>query len=123
MLDRRCSTGSMAEFETTPYFDATSARFAWQAYAGAAYQTCAPYLSQAEADDVVGLPPAFVACSEVDPLRDGAIDYARWLVAAGVPTELHLYPGTCHCFDSIAPRPPVARAAIAEQALALGRAL
>ena len=57
----------------------------------------------ARAGDLTGLAPAFISCSELDPLRDEAIDYALRLMWAGVPTELHVVPGTCHGFDSLVP--------------------
>lgn len=120
MLDRRCSTPSMREFEGTPYFDAHSARAAWEMYVGDGADR--PYLAAADATSLAGLAPAYVSCSEVDPLRDEAIDYARRLVEHGVPTELHLYPATCHGFDSVAPEAPLAVTVAAEQADALRRA-
>lgn len=122
MLDRRSDTGSMREFVSTPFFDADSARFAWRVYSGDDDVPDATYLSPAEATDLGGLPPALVACSEIDPLRDEAIDYARRLLDAGVPTELHVYPGTAHGFDSVAPGSTAAQSAIEEQSAALARA-
>ena len=53
--------------------------------------------------DCDGLPPALITCSELDPLRDEAVDYALRLLRAGVATELHVFPGTCHGFDSLLP--------------------
>jgi acetyl esterase/lipase len=55
-----------------------------------------PYAAPARAPDLSGLPPAYISVCEFDPLRDEGIEYARRLVQAGVPTELHLYPGTFH---------------------------
>ena len=36
-------------------------------------------------------------------LPDEDIDYAQRLLQAGVPTELHVYPGAIHGFDMLAP--------------------
>ncbi|UMG91282.1 alpha/beta hydrolase [Nocardioides sp. TF02-7] len=121
MLDPRCATASMAEFGDTPYFDAASARYAWAAYAGSAVDPT--YLAAALAEDVSGLPPAFVTCSEVDPLRDEAVEHALRLSRAGVPTELRLHARTCHGFDSVAPTTALSRAVVEEQAAALAAAL
>jgi acetyl esterase len=121
MLDHRCATASMEEFVATPGFDRLSARFAWASYLGSALPT--PYASPSLAPSLAGLPPAYIACSEVDPLRDEAIAYAQELLRAGVATELHVYPGTCHGFDSYLPDHPLAVRAVAEQCAALARAL
>ena len=69
-----------------------------------------------------GLPPALITCSELDPLRDEAVDYALRLMWAGVATELHVFPGTCHGFDSLLPDWEVSRQLFAMQAAALRRA-
>lgn len=121
MLDRRCATASMQEFSEAPYFDTVSAVNAWAMYVGAG-DSSAAYLSPGETYDLGQLPTTYIACSEIDPLRDEAIDYAVRLIAAGVPTELHVFPATCHGFDSIAPDAEASRQAIAEQAAALRRA-
>ncbi|WP_030674709.1 alpha/beta hydrolase fold domain-containing protein [Streptomyces cellulosae] len=60
------------------------------------------YAAPARTEDLTGLPPACVCVCvcvcvcELDPLRDEAIAYAQRLLRAGVPTELHLIPGTFH---------------------------
>lgn len=50
------------------------------------------------AEDVTGVPPAFVLTASHDPLRDEAEAYAARLVAAGVPVTVHRVPGQVHAF-------------------------
>ncbi len=77
----------------------------------------------ARAASLAGVAPALITCSELDPLRDEALDYARRLLAEGVATELHLFPGTCHGFDSLLPECEVSQQLFALQGAALRRAL
>ena len=63
-----------------------------------------------------------ITCSELDPLRDEAVDYARRLMAAGVPTELHVFPGTCHGFDAFVPDWEMSQQLYEMQGAALRRA-
>lgn len=46
-------------------------------------------LLPARAGSLVGLPPAYIATANHDPLRDDGARYAELLRAAGVPVELH----------------------------------
>ena len=69
-----------------------------------------------------GLAATMITCSELDPLRDEALDYATRLMAADVPTELHVVPGTCHGYDSLLPDWDVSEQLFALQGKALQRA-
>jgi acetyl esterase len=55
-----------------------------------------PYCSPARAEDLSGLPPAFVATMEFDPLRDDGETYAERLREAGVPVTVQRYDGQVH---------------------------
>jgi acetyl esterase/lipase len=121
MLDASCATPSMREFTATPGFDSESARNAWSAYL--AGDPAGPYASASHALDLSGLPPAHITCSEVDPLRDEAIDYAARLVRSGVATQLVLLPATCHGYDSLCPDLEVSRRTVDEQVRVLRWAL
>ena len=46
-------------------------------------------LAPARAEDLSGLPPAYIAVAGHDPLRDDGARYAELLAAAGVAVELH----------------------------------
>lgn len=57
-----------------------------------------PLAAPLRAKDHSGLPPAYVAVAELDPLRDDGIAYAEALRAAGVPTVLHQAAGLPHAY-------------------------
>ncbi|WP_299563253.1 alpha/beta hydrolase [uncultured Mycolicibacterium sp.] len=118
VLDDR-PTPSKRMFTDTPGFDGPAAAAMWRHWlAGADPAGAVP----ARRADLAGLAPAFISCSELDPLRDEALDYARRLLAAGVACELHLFVGTCHGFDSLLPDWDVATRLFELQAAALRRA-
>ena len=58
------------------------------------------YAAASRAADLSGLPPTYICVGDIDLFAVEDIDYAQRLVAAGVPTELHVYPGAYHAFDS-----------------------
>jgi acetyl esterase len=96
-LDDRLETHSMRSFIDTPLWNRPSAELSWRYYlGGAASGEVSPYAAPARARDLGDLPPAYVSTMEFDPLRDEGILYALALLQAGVPVELHSYPGTFH---------------------------
>jgi acetyl esterase/lipase len=59
-----------------------------------------PYTAApARATDLSGLPPAYVSVGTADGFRDEDVDYALRLNQAGVPCELHVYPGAPHGYQ------------------------
>jgi acetyl esterase/lipase len=80
------------------------------------------YAAPARATDLSGLPPAYITSAEFDPNRDEAITYAVRLLQAGVPVELHQWPGTFHGSQAILSA-EVSHRQTAELAAALRRAL
>lgn len=120
VLDDR-ATPSKDEFGTTPGFDGPAARWMWRHYLGE--QPVSDDAAPARSIQLSGVPVALITCSELDPLRDEAIDYASRLLQAGVSTELHVYPGTCHGFDSLLPDWEISEQLFALQGAALRRAL
>ncbi|QMU76829.1 alpha/beta hydrolase [Streptacidiphilus sp. PB12-B1b] len=101
MLDDRLQTASGRA--GAPLWDAATNQYGWQAYLGGygAGQAIPGYAVPARAHDLRGLPPAFVTVGNLDGLLDEDLDYARRLIAAGVPTDLHVFADGPHAFDSM----------------------
>jgi acetyl esterase/lipase len=53
---------------------------------------------------------------------DEDVEYARRLINAGVPTELHVIPGAYHGFDLLVPDAGVSKRFAAAWTIALNRA-
>lgn len=87
----------------------------WDALLGADASDVPGYAAPARAGDLTGLPPAFIDCGDLDIFRTEDVDYSRRLAAAGVPTDLHIYPGCPHGFETVAPDAGVSKRAIAER--------
>lgn len=66
--------------------------------------------------------PIKTMLSQTRPMSED-VDYSRRLIAAGVPTELHVYPGGCHAFDTMVPGADISKRFIADMQRALKRAL
>jgi acetyl esterase/lipase len=77
------------------------------------------FAAPARADDLSGLPPAYVEVGELDIFRDESIDYARRLAAAGTSVELHVHPGCPHGFDHVSADADVVRRSRADRLRAL----
>ena len=116
----------MRAFTDTPMWNRPNAELSWDAYLGDQYSRGAgdvPYhAAPARAEDLSGLPPAYVSTMEFDPLRDEGVEYALRLLQAGVPTELHNFPGTFHG-SSLFATAQVSQREAQEQLAVLRRAL
>ena len=76
----------------------------WRLYLGNGdSENVSPYAAPSRAADLSDLPPADMMSGQLDIIRDENMEYARRLMQAGVPTELHIYPGAFHVFEFIAP--------------------
>jgi acetyl esterase len=125
VVDDRMQTPSMRAFDATPMWTSGADADMWQHYLGDpdGRGDVSPYAAPGRATDLAGLPAAYVLTAELDPLRDEGIDYARRLMEAGVPTELHTVAGACHGFDIIAAGSTLGQRSIEEQVRALVRGL
>ena len=78
-----------------------------------------PRTAVLKAEDLSGLPPAYVATAGFDPLRDEGEAYALRMRDAGVRVTLRRHPGLVHTFASLTAICPSARWAMLELAAAL----
>ena len=110
MLDDRQVTPS-SRGVGLPVWSRESNEFGWRAYLGELYGGDVPYTAApGRAVGLSGLAPTFVCVGTCDGFRDEDIEYATRLNQAGVPTELHVYPGAPHGFGMF-PDSAVARQA------------
>lgn len=120
VTDAGQDTGSYREFADGPHLTAKAMAWFWDAYLPDLERrdeiTASPL--RATAEDLTGLPEAFVVVDENDVLRDEGEAYARHLIAAGVPTTTVRYNGTIHDFLMLNPlRGTAATTAALEQAV------
>jgi acetyl esterase/lipase len=103
--DRTGSVGQAHPYAGEFVWQAASNRYAWAALLNDAPggDSVSPYAAASRAPNLAGLPPAFIAVGALDLFVDEDIDYARRLIHAGVPTELHVYPGAFHGYQLLAP--------------------
>ena len=111
MIDDRQVTVSSTWSD--PIWSPAANTFGWTAYLGAKKGTAdvEPYAAASRATNLVGLPPTLIAVGALDGFSDEDIDYAVRLRHAGVVTELHVYPGAPHGFDTFGDFTAVSRQA------------
>ena len=70
----------------------------WNHYLTDASEAAHPHASPLRANNLAGLPAAYVVTAEYDPLRDEGEYYGNALAAAGVPTRIKRWDGVNHGF-------------------------
>ena len=100
-------------------------RFGWDCYldGNPGSGEVSPYAAAARANDLSDLPPAYIHVGDADLFAEENIDYARRLTKAGVPVELHVFPGGFHGFEVFAAETRMARQCLDATDKALKRAL
>lgn len=124
MIDDR-NTSPSSHIEGALVWSRAANDLGWSAYLGSRFGTddVPGEAAPARVDDVAGLPPAWIGVGSLDVFRDEDVAYASRLLAAGITTELHIYPGAPHGFEMMAPNARVAQACQRDITEALRRAL
>ena len=88
-----------------------SNRFGWISYLGTepGFPGITAPASPARAEDLSGLPPAWIGVGSLDLFCDEDVAYANRLEEAGVECRLEVVEGAFHAFDMIAPGASVSR--------------
>ncbi len=125
MIDDRNVAPASATVPDTLVWTRENNLVGWRAYLGrepgGADVSC--YAAAARATDLRGLPPAYIPVGDLDLFLDENIAYAQRLMAAGVPTELHVYPGAFHGFNGFVPGADISRRFNADRDSVLKRML
>ncbi|MFG1943980.1 alpha/beta hydrolase [Nonomuraea sp. NPDC048826] len=121
MIDDRNETPSSHEITDVGIWDRAGNIEAWAWYLGG--KDADQYAAPTRAEDLTGLPPAYIDVGTVDLFRDEDIAFAQRLMQAGVPTELHVNPGSYHASENFAPEAALSRRIWDQRVDALRRAL
>lgn len=121
MIDPTGTSDSTRRLPALGTWDRANNAEAWQWYLSG--RAADGYAAPSLAEDLAGLPATFIDVGTEDIFLDESIDFARRLAAAGVPTELHVYPGAYHASEDLAPEAPLSRTILATRTAALRRAL
>ena len=115
MIDDRNDTPSARQMQGLGIWDRTANESGWTALLGdrRGGPDVSPYAAPARADDLSGLPPAYLDVGSAETFRDEVVTYASRLWQAGEVAELHVWPGGFHGFEGFAPQTALARTAVA----------
>ena len=95
--------------------------FAWDCYLGVndPSRSVSPFASPARAEELEGLPPAYLCIGEEDLFHEESLEYARRLRDSGVAVDLEVVPGAPHAFDKLPA--PISERSLRRRLAALAR--
>jgi acetyl esterase/lipase len=113
MLDDRNDSPSARQMAGLGVWDRAANEFGWSSLLGEAHggPDVSEYAAPARAEDLSGLPPAFIDVGSAETFRDEAVAYASRIWQAGGVAELHVWPGGFHGFEGMAPQAALSRSA------------
>lgn len=124
MLDNYDTTVSSQQIKDSRVWNRRANDNAWQMYLKENSKAeVSSYAAPARAKDLSGLPPTYIMIGSLDVFRDEVMTYTQRLLQAGVPTELHVYPGAFHGFENLIPSAKISEDARNEYINALKNAL
>jgi acetyl esterase len=101
----------------------THMQWYWDLYVADPARRTDPWCAPLRAEDLSGLPPAYVGTAELDPLRDEGREYAERMAASGGDVEHRCFAGLAHGFSNVSELLPPAAAANAAMFAAARNAL
>ncbi|MEU8990872.1 alpha/beta hydrolase [Streptomyces sp. NPDC048558] len=125
MLDDRNDSLSTHQMAGHGIWDRTANETGWTALLGERRggPDVSAYAAPARAEELSGLPPAFLDVGSAETFRDEVVAYASRIWQAGGVAELHVWPGGFHGFDGFAPQAAVSQACRGAQLAWLKRLL
>ena len=124
MIDNTNTTVSSRQYDGIGTWQREMNLLAWSCVLGddLAFRADAPaYAAPARADDLSGLPAAYIEVGEAEMFRDEDTEYALRIWATGGQAELHVWGGGAHGFDMYMPDAEISRAALTARASWLRR--
>ncbi len=122
MLDHRNQTPSSHVITDPRVWNREANLAGWAAYLNGS-DPVSPYASPSLAEDLSGLPPAYINVGEFDMFLDEDVAYSLALTRAGVAAELHVYPGAFHGSNGMVSRSALSKRWRADEFAALQAAL
>lgn len=123
VTDMARETDSRREFADGHFLTAADIAYFTEHYLSDPAEATDPRVSPLLADDLSGLPPAYVVVAGFDPLRDEGLAYAEAMRAAGVPVTLERAGSMIHGFINMGLISPAAREYVSRMGAAVVDAL
>ena len=124
MPDHRNDTSSSHQFDGPAVWSRDANAFGWRSVLKDIGDWPVPgYVSPAIADDLSGLPTAYIDAGSAEVFRDEAVTYATRIWTAAGQAELHVWAGGFHGFDALFPQAAISQTARQARTDWLGRVL